>query len=368
MGASWRSPSAVSARASTGRLSRTRSRGDADDFGELCRPTCATSVRRVSDWVGQGTLRVHRPVLPGYGVVRLPDEYPRSPALPRPPATSSREMARRTSDGHLVGQPGKGWTDVSTKILVPLDGSGLADIAVGYAAQVAKTLGWGVVLFSVVHSDTEHHLFEPSTPGRLNQVRTCGTAGQGSCKLKAGPCVTKWMPPWTAWCPRRHSSAPRNWMSTGSRCGKPQDLIVKRSAAHDIALIVMGKPRSYRGVCAPVPRQRGGWRGRPQPSAVRRYVPSATPSIASTWSTPIDCPPSRPRLFGRPSAPLRLEAAGDGLIGPCAATLAARDASLAGLARWAGCWAGGARSGSRGRARSRCSAGRPAARSWRAGG
>jgi nucleotide-binding universal stress UspA family protein len=62
---------------------------------------------------------------------------------------------------------------MSTQMLIPLDGSELAEAALPYAEQLAKALGWGAVLFSVVpHS--------PDRPGLMGTVLPVETTTGGA--------------------------------------------------------------------------------------------------------------------------------------------------------------------------------------------
>jgi nucleotide-binding universal stress UspA family protein len=151
---------------------------------------------------------------------------------------------------------GEGDANVSTKLLVPLDGSELAQVAVGYAEQVATTLGWGVVLFGAVTNDSEHHLYLPATPvieapqdvwdrleGRLGAnaeaVRHEMAAAVDGMAAAAD-----------------HLQAAGLHVEREVGIGNPTDLIARRAAAGDIAMIVMashghtGLARLFRGSVA----------------------------------------------------------------------------------------------------------------------
>ncbi len=128
---------------------------------------------------------------------------------------------------------------MSTKVLVPLDGSELAEAAVPYAAELAKALGWDVVLFRVIHRDTDRPLFMPATP-----------------VIEAGQDV------WDRWEGRaevehqelRHEAAGAYDAMTGAAqhlaaagltverevgVGDSADTIVRRAASADVGLIAM---------------------------------------------------------------------------------------------------------------------------------
>src|SRR5262249_38327250 len=49
-------------------------------------------------------------------------------------------------------------------MLIPLDGSELAEGALPYAESIGKALGWRAVLFSVVPADEERPLYALPTP------------------------------------------------------------------------------------------------------------------------------------------------------------------------------------------------------------
>jgi nucleotide-binding universal stress UspA family protein len=53
---------------------------------------------------------------------------------------------------------------MADNILVPLDGSELADAALPYAEAIAKALGWGIVLLRVVSGDPARHPRPGSAP------------------------------------------------------------------------------------------------------------------------------------------------------------------------------------------------------------
>jgi nucleotide-binding universal stress UspA family protein len=128
---------------------------------------------------------------------------------------------------------------VSTKVLVPLDGSELAEVAVGYAEQLAKTLGWGVVLFSVVHSDSEHHLFVPATPviEAPPEVweRWAGQLGADEEELRHEMAAA--VDSMAAAAERLQAAGLQVEREVG--VGNVRDVIVKRAADDDIAMIVM---------------------------------------------------------------------------------------------------------------------------------
>src|SRR6476646_8568080 len=49
-------------------------------------------------------------------------------------------------------------------MLIPLDGSELAEAALPYAESIGKALGWHAILISVVPAKDERPLYEPLTP------------------------------------------------------------------------------------------------------------------------------------------------------------------------------------------------------------
>jgi nucleotide-binding universal stress UspA family protein len=145
---------------------------------------------------------------------------------------------------------------VAQHILIPLDGSDLAETAIDYAERIGKALGWGAVLFSVVPRGGEEHLYVPTTP-----------------VIEAGPPVWD---RWEAMQARADESlqhledAATNTMARAAQrlnaagvpvmrevgVGKPAETIVHRAAGDDIGLIVMashgrtGLARLFRGSVA----------------------------------------------------------------------------------------------------------------------
>jgi nucleotide-binding universal stress UspA family protein len=168
---------------------------------------------------------------------------------------------------------------VGTRILIPLDGSELAEAALSYAESIGKALGWHAVLFSVVHMDDERPLYVPLTPVieapesawrawgeheaeenqelRQEEVAAFDAMGGAAQRLKAaGLEVVR---------------------EVG--VGHPRDVIVRRAAAEDIAMVVLashgrtGLARLFRGsVAAGVVVEHGDRLAPDQAEAVRRAI------------------------------------------------------------------------------------------------
>ena len=130
-------------------------------------------------------------------------------------------------------------SNVPQKVLVPLDGSELAEVAVGYAEQIAKSLGWGVVLFSVVHVETEHHFYQPDTPvieaPREVWDRWAGQLGAEADELHTE--MSAALDIMAAAADRLRAAGLHVEREAGA--GKTRDVIVRRAETDDIALVVM---------------------------------------------------------------------------------------------------------------------------------
>jgi nucleotide-binding universal stress UspA family protein len=148
-------------------------------------------------------------------------------------------------------------TPVGTKILVPLDGSELAATAVGYAEQVARALGWSVVLFTVVHRDESHHsLYRVSTP-MIEAPAAVWTRWEGQLQAEDADLqheLTAALDDMTE--PARHLSAAGVQVEREAGVGNTQDVLVRRAEHDDVAMIVMashgrtGLARIFRGSIA----------------------------------------------------------------------------------------------------------------------
>jgi nucleotide-binding universal stress UspA family protein len=128
---------------------------------------------------------------------------------------------------------------VENKVLVPLDGSDLAEVAVEYAEQVARALGGGIILFGVVHSDAERHLYLPATPvveaPREVWDRWEGQLGAADEALRHE--VDAAVDSMGAAAGRVQAAGLAVEREIG--VGNPRDVIVQRAAALDVAMIVM---------------------------------------------------------------------------------------------------------------------------------
>ncbi len=141
--------------------------------------------------------------------------------MPRPTAAGEREPS------------------VGTNILVPLDGSEVAAVAVGYAEQVATTLGWGVVLLSVVECGAAQPRSVPIAPASERPAASweqwaeqLGTDPKG-LRQEAAAAVASMA------AATDHLRAAGRPVAAEIGVGHPRDLIVARAAATDITLIVM---------------------------------------------------------------------------------------------------------------------------------
>jgi nucleotide-binding universal stress UspA family protein len=144
---------------------------------------------------------------------------------------------------------------VGTQMLIPLDGSELAEAALPYAEQVAKAVGWGAVLFSVVPH-------QPDRPGPIGAVLPVETMGAA---------VEPWSAPTETADMRRDQEeaamyemlpAEGRLHSTGVHAtrevgvGDAAEVIAGRAQGEDIAMIVIashgrtGLDRLFRGSVA----------------------------------------------------------------------------------------------------------------------
>ncbi|HZS02689.1 MAG TPA: universal stress protein [Chloroflexota bacterium] len=128
---------------------------------------------------------------------------------------------------------------MGAKVLVPLDGSEVAAVAVGYAEQVATTLGWGVVLFSVVERGTERPRSVPITPANEPSPAAweqwARQLGINAAALRQE--MTAVLASMAA--AADHLRAAGRPVEAEIGVGQPPNLIVERAAADDIAMIVM---------------------------------------------------------------------------------------------------------------------------------
>lgn len=128
---------------------------------------------------------------------------------------------------------------MGTKVLVPLDGSDLAEVAVAYAEKVAQALGWGVVLFSVVQSDSEYHLYIPGTPD-IEAPQDVWERWEGQLSADDRELqheMAAAVDSMAVGADHLRSLGLRVEREVGA--GNPRDLIVRRAAAEDVAMIVM---------------------------------------------------------------------------------------------------------------------------------
>jgi nucleotide-binding universal stress UspA family protein len=143
---------------------------------------------------------------------------------------------------------------VGSQILVPLDGSELAEAALPYAAQLAKSLGWGAVLFSVVTRDRDRDL----PLGVIVPVETTGGAVEPWPQAETPEARAQG----EEVAMERMLSAEETFRGHGVSVtrevghGDPGEVIVDRAKAADVAMIVIashgltGLQRLFRGSVA----------------------------------------------------------------------------------------------------------------------
>ena len=173
---------------------------------------------------------------------------------------------------------------MENKVLVPLDGSDLAEVALEYAEQVAHALGGSIILFGVIQSEAEHHLFLPSTPvvEAPREVWERWEAQLGAEDAALRHEVTAAVDAMGTAASHVHAAGLAVEREVG--VGNPRDVIVQRAAGHGVAMIVMashgrtGLARLVRGSVA------SGVVGHTRrPTLVVR--PFRDPSTSSIWST-----------------------------------------------------------------------------------
>jgi nucleotide-binding universal stress UspA family protein len=128
---------------------------------------------------------------------------------------------------------------MGTTILVPLDGSDLAEVAVPYAEAVGKALGWGVVLFCAVPGAPHRPLFLPATPV-IEAPREVWDAWESG--LEAGDAQTHQealgaLDAMVNAAQRLHAAGVAVSRQVG--VGDARDVIVRRAEDDDVAMIVM---------------------------------------------------------------------------------------------------------------------------------
>jgi nucleotide-binding universal stress UspA family protein len=128
---------------------------------------------------------------------------------------------------------------MQNNVLVPLDGSDLAEVAIEYAEQVARALGGGIILFGVVQSDAEHHLYLPATPvvEAPRDVWERWEAQLGTADEELRQEVAATVDAMSAAAFRVQAAGLAVEREVG--VGNPRDVIVRRAAGHDVAMIVM---------------------------------------------------------------------------------------------------------------------------------
>jgi nucleotide-binding universal stress UspA family protein len=145
---------------------------------------------------------------------------------------------------------------VGTHLLIPLDGSELAEAALPYAESIGKALGWHAVLFSVVHRDDDRPLYAPPTP--VVETPEAGWRAWDEHEIEGDEALAHER---TAAFDAMGPAAQR-LQAAGLQVvrevgiGNSRDVIVRRAAAEDIAMVVLashgrtGLARLFRGSVA----------------------------------------------------------------------------------------------------------------------
>jgi len=137
---------------------------------------------------------------------------------------------------------------MANRMLIPLDGSDLAEAALAYAEAIGKALGWSAVLLHVVSPEIAHD--RPTAlrpPGGEEWVRPAGYEAIHELEVaafddEAGPAA------------RLRASGLD--VSREVASGDPKEVIAERAAEDDVAIIVMashgrtGLARLFRGSVA----------------------------------------------------------------------------------------------------------------------
>jgi nucleotide-binding universal stress UspA family protein len=144
---------------------------------------------------------------------------------------------------------------VGNKVLVPLDGSELAEAALAYAERLNKALGWTVVLLQVAQPPSAHHGHggNPLLEGSLQELQQEEAGGPRAYEEIR----------------RREAVAMESLAGAEDRLraagvvavrevgiGNPAEVIVERAAEDDVAMIVLashgrtGLARLFRGSVA----------------------------------------------------------------------------------------------------------------------
>ncbi|HEY7063526.1 MAG TPA: universal stress protein [Chloroflexota bacterium] len=129
---------------------------------------------------------------------------------------------------------------MGTAMLVPLDGSELAEVALGYAEALGKALGWSAVLFCAVPGERPQPLFLPAIPPPIEASREVwdawetelGTADEATREEAQGA-----LDAMAKAAQRLHAAGVP--VTRQVSVGSPRDAIVRRAADDDVAMIVM---------------------------------------------------------------------------------------------------------------------------------
>jgi len=144
---------------------------------------------------------------------------------------------------------------VGNKVLIPLDGSELAEAALAYAERLNKALGWTVVLLQVAHPPSAHHGHggNPLLEGSLQELQQ-EEAGGARLYAETRRLESMAMDGLAGAEDRLRAAGVPAVREVG--IGNAQDVIVERAAEDDVAMIVMashgrtGLARLFRGSVA----------------------------------------------------------------------------------------------------------------------
>lgn len=147
---------------------------------------------------------------------------------------------------------------MADNILVPLDGSELAEAALPYAEAIGKALGWGIVLLRVVSGDPARHPRPGSAPIEAPlEDETAARPAYDLFQAEEAAAIDALAP------------VVGRLRAAGLACdsevgvGDARDVIVERASEQDIAVVVMashgrtGLARIFRGSVASAVVDRG---------------------------------------------------------------------------------------------------------------
>lgn len=124
-------------------------------------------------------------------------------------------------------------------ILVPLDGSELAEVALPYAEAIGKALGWSAVLFCAVPGAPEQPIFLPATPPieAPREVWQSWEAGLSAGDEETHQEALGALDAMVGAAERLHAAGVTVMRQVG--VGRARDAIGRRAADDDVAMIVM---------------------------------------------------------------------------------------------------------------------------------